>query len=65
MDIDELFARKPADPLTLLARQDLDPMSVAELRERLEILAAETRRVAQKIEGAVNHKASADDLFKR
>ena len=65
MDIDELFARKPADPLTLLARQDLDPMSVTELRERLEILAAETRRVAQKIEGAVNHKASADDLFKR
>ena len=65
MDIDELFARKPADPLTLLARQDLDPMSVTELRERLEILAAETRRVEQKIEGAVNHKASADGLFKR
>jgi uncharacterized small protein (DUF1192 family) len=65
MDMDELFARKPADPLVLMARQDLDPFSVEELQERLEILAVETARVKQKLEGAVNHRASADALFKR
>jgi uncharacterized small protein (DUF1192 family) len=65
MDMDELFARKPAEPLTLVTRQDLDPLSVAELHERLEILAVETARVKQKLDGAVNHKASADALFKR
>jgi uncharacterized small protein (DUF1192 family) len=65
MDMDELFARKPADPLLLMTRQDLDPLSVEELQERLEILAAEAARVKQKLEGAVNHRASADALFKR
>jgi uncharacterized small protein (DUF1192 family) len=65
MDMDELFARKPADPLVQMTRQDLDPLSVEELRERLEILAVETTRVKQKLEGAVNYRASADALFKR
>jgi uncharacterized small protein (DUF1192 family) len=65
MDMDELFARKPADPLILMAKQDLDPLSVEELHKRLEILAVETARVKQKLEGAVNHRASADALFKR
>jgi uncharacterized small protein (DUF1192 family) len=65
MDMDELFARKPADPLMLMTRQDLDPLSVEELQERLDILAVETARVKQKLEGAVNHRASADALFKR
>jgi uncharacterized small protein (DUF1192 family) len=65
MDIDDLLARKPADPLTLLARQDLDPMSVEELRERLDCLDREIERVKKKLEGAVNHRASADALFKR
>jgi uncharacterized small protein (DUF1192 family) len=65
MDMDELFARKPADPLMLMTRQDLDPLSVEELQERLEVLAVEAARVKQKLEGAVNHRASADALFKR
>jgi uncharacterized small protein (DUF1192 family) len=65
MDMDELFARKPADPLVLITRQDLDPLSLEELHERLEILAVEAARVKQKLEGAVNHRASADSLFKR
>jgi uncharacterized small protein (DUF1192 family) len=65
MDMDEIFARKPADPLMLMTRQDLDPLSVEELQERLEILAVEAARVKQKLEGAVNHRASADALFKR
>jgi uncharacterized small protein (DUF1192 family) len=65
MDMDELFARKAADPLMLVTQQDLDPLSVEELQKRLEILAAEAARVKQKLEGAVNHRASADSLFKR
>jgi uncharacterized small protein (DUF1192 family) len=65
MDMDELFARKPGDPLTLLAKQDLDPFSVAELHERVAVLEGEVARVKRKIAGAVNHRASADDLFKR
>jgi uncharacterized small protein (DUF1192 family) len=65
MDMDEIFARKPADPLMLMTRQDLDPLSVEELQERLDILAVEVARVKQKLEGAVNHRASADALFKR
>lgn len=65
MDMDELFARRPDDPLTQLVKQDLDPLSVNELRERVEILEAEIARVNLKIEGAVNFRANADSLFKR
>ena len=65
MDMDELFARRPEDPLAQLVKQDLDPLSVNELRERVAILQAEIARVNLKIEGAVNFRANADSLFKR
>ncbi len=65
MDLDDFYSRKPDDPLTQLARQDLDPLSVEELRERVGLLEAELARTKQKVEGAVNFKASADALFKR
>jgi uncharacterized small protein (DUF1192 family) len=65
MDLDEIFAKSPGDPLTLLLKQDLDPLSVDELKERASLLEAEIARVNQKIQGAVNFKASADALFKR
>ncbi len=64
MDMDELFAKRPEDPLAKLVKQDLDPLSVNELRERVAILEAEIVRVSRKIEGAVNFKASAEGLFK-
>lgn len=64
MDMDELFARRPDDPLTQLVKQDLDPLSVNELRERVEILESEITRVKLKIEGAVSFRANADSLFK-
>lgn len=60
-----MFAKRPQDPLTLLVKQDLDPLSVNELRERVAVLEAEIARVNQKIEGSVNFRASADSLFKR
>ena len=65
MDLDELFPNKPEDPLTLLGRQDLDPLSVDELHERISGLEAEIARVRAKIDAAVNHRASAEQLFRK
>ena len=65
MDLEELFPDKPGDPLKLLARQDLDPLSVDELEARIAALEAEIARVRSKMEAAVNHRASADALFKK
>lgn len=65
MDLDEILGPRPGDPLTALARQDLDPLSVDELRARVAALEAEIVRTKSKIEGAVNHRASADSLFRR
>ncbi|HYD38635.1 MAG TPA: DUF1192 domain-containing protein [Allosphingosinicella sp.] len=65
MDLDELFPNKPEDPLALLARQDLDPLSVDELHERIAGLEAEIARVRAKLDAAVNHRASAEQLFKK
>jgi uncharacterized small protein (DUF1192 family) len=64
MDLDDLFAKRPGDPLVQVARQDLDPFSVEELEERIAILALEMNRVQKKIQGSVNFRASADALFK-
>lgn len=64
MDLDDLPSR-PDDPLRRLRGQDLDPLSVAELEARVAALEAEIARTRRKIEGAVNHRASADALFKR
>jgi uncharacterized small protein (DUF1192 family) len=65
MDMDEVFAKKPGDPLTLLCKQDLDPLSVEELALRIEALQSEIERCRQRMEKAVNHRASAEQLFKR
>jgi uncharacterized small protein (DUF1192 family) len=65
MDLEELFPSKPGDPLVLLVKQDLDPLSVDELNERIETLEGEIARVKAKIEAAVNHRASAEDLFRK
>jgi uncharacterized small protein (DUF1192 family) len=64
MDLDDALPR-PGDPLNALVRQDLDPFSVAELEGRIAALEGEIARCRQKIERAVNHKASADALFRR
>ena len=64
MDPDDLFARKPDDPLTLLARQDLDPLSVDELDARVVALEAEISRTRARRAFAADHRASADALFR-
>jgi uncharacterized small protein (DUF1192 family) len=65
MDLEELFPSKPGDPLVQLTKQDLDPLSVEELEERIATLEGEIARVRAKIDAAVNHRASAEALFKK
>jgi len=66
MDADDFPPRSGAtDPLALLAKQDLDPFSVSELEARIALLTEEIARVKQKLNTAVNHKASAEALFRK
>ena len=65
MDLEDLFPSKPEDPLTQLTKQDLDPLSVDELHARIAVLEGEIARVRGKIDAAVNHRASAEALFKK
>lgn len=65
MDIDELFPSRPDDPLELLKRQDLDPLSAHELEERIEALKEEIARVEAHRETARKHRSAAEDLFKK
>ena len=66
MDVDDLLPRrKPDDTLTALARQDLDPLSVDELAERIAALEAEIARTRAKLDGARSFRSAADALFKK
>lgn len=64
MDPDDTLSR-PDDLLDALVRQDLDPLSVAELDARITVLQGEIARCQQKKDRAVTHRASADELFRR
>jgi uncharacterized small protein (DUF1192 family) len=65
MDEDDFFSSKPQDPLTLLVRQDLGPLSIDELNARVEALKAEIDRVEQHLSDTARHRSAADELFKR
>ncbi len=65
MDEDDFFKSKPSDPLTLLVKQDLGPLSVDELNERIEALRGEIARVEQHLADTERHRSAADELFKR
>ncbi|KTT69711.1 DUF1192 domain-containing protein [Sphingomonas endophytica] len=65
MDLDDILGARPDDPLAALLREDLDRLSVSELEVRVVALEGEIARTRRKIDGAVNHRASADALFKR
>ena len=64
MDVDDLFPSKPGDPLVELGRQDLDPISIDELHERIAALKAEIARVEAHIEHVSAHRSAAEELFK-
>ena len=65
MDLEELFPSKPDDPLVALGKQDLDPLSIAELEERIEALKAEIARVEAHRDKATKHISAAEELFKK
>jgi len=65
MDIEDLFSAKPEEPLDMLVRQDLDPLSVEELRERIERLEGEIARVKAKLDGSISFRASVEDIFRK
>jgi len=65
MELDDLSSMRPDDPLVQLGLQDLDPLSVEELRRRIAVLEAEIARANKHLEASVNHRATADALFKR
>jgi uncharacterized small protein (DUF1192 family) len=65
MDFDDLFSSKPTDPLVELAKQDLGPLSLDELAQRIEALRAEIARVEAHRDEAARHRSAADELFKR
>ncbi|MCP3735848.1 DUF1192 domain-containing protein [Sphingomonas sp. RP10(2022)] len=64
MDPDDAPSRAD-DALAALLRQDLDPLSVAELEARIAALEGEIARTRTAMTRAVNHRASADALFRR
>ena len=65
MDLDDLFPSRPDEPLVALGKQDLDPLSIDELVERVALLKAEIARVEAHMARAQTHRSAAEDLFKR
>jgi uncharacterized small protein (DUF1192 family) len=65
MDLEDLFPSKPDDPLVALGKQDLDPISIAELVERIATLRAEIARVEAHMSQAQTHRSEAEELFKK
>lgn len=65
MDADENLPRRKDDLAAQLGKQDLDPFSVEECEERIALLEVEITRTKARMQRAVNHRASADSLFKR
>ena len=65
MDLDELFPDRPGDPLTQLTKEDLDPLSIEELNERIATLREEITRIEAHIERVNRDRSAAEELFKR
>lgn len=65
MDADDNLPQRSDDPVALLGRQDLDPLSIAELDARVTALEAEIARVRAHRERASAHRAGAEALFRR
>lgn len=65
MDADENLPLRRDDALANLVRQDLDPLSVDELEERIATLKSEITRCEGKIAFANRHRSVADALFKK
>ncbi|MCC6477978.1 DUF1192 domain-containing protein [Sphingorhabdus sp.] len=65
MDMDDNLPLRGTEPLAQLIRQDLDPLSIDELRERIETLKGEIARCEARIGAASSHRNAADALFRK
>jgi len=65
MDEDDFFTSRPQDPLTQVTKQDLGPLSIDELKQRIETLKSEIGRVETHMADASRHRSAADELFKK
>jgi uncharacterized small protein (DUF1192 family) len=65
MDNDDNLPLRQNDALTQVLRQDLDPLSIAELEARIAALQSEIERSKAKISAATSHRFVADGLFKK
>jgi uncharacterized small protein (DUF1192 family) len=65
MDADDNLPLRANDPLTNLVRQDLGPLSIAELTERIKLLQAEIDRCEAHKSTASAQRSIADQLFKK
>lgn len=65
MDEDDFFSSRPLSPLAQLAKEDLGPLSIDELQERIALLREEIARVEQHMVDATRHRSIADELFKK
>ena len=62
---DDNEPRRRDDGLTALTKQSLDPLSLAELDDRIAVLESEIERTRAHKAAATSHKAIADALFKK
>lgn len=62
--MDDDLPRPKGDAASLLAKESLDPYSVAELDERVDLLEAEIARIKAHRDRASAHRLAADALFK-
>lgn len=65
MDDDDFFSSRPQDPLSLLVRQDLGPMSQDELIARIAALKEEIARIEAHMAAVSAHRSAAEQLFKK
>ncbi|MGH6785585.1 MAG: DUF1192 domain-containing protein [Novosphingobium sp.] len=63
--MDEDLPRPRGDAAAALSKESLDPYSVGELAERIELLEAEIARVKAHRDKSSAHRLAADALFKR
>jgi len=63
MDEEDDF--KPGQPIVELGREDLDPLSIEELDQRVARLKAEIARVEAHKATASAHRSAANELFKK
>jgi uncharacterized small protein (DUF1192 family) len=65
MEPEDLISKRPTSLLAQLGREDLDPLSVDELDQRVAALEAEIARVKAKRASAAAFRSAADSLFRK